>query len=146
MENTCWVKGLESIGTASVVAHIAHAIESTESDHLDLGCHESIAYRFIAQQIRAEVFLVVVGQHRDDDGIAAHFVLNLQRTEYIGTRRNTHPESGVVRQLARHQDGIAIIHADDAIELAQIHDGRNKFVGNSLDAMMSHAMSRRERR
>ena len=46
--------------------------------------------------------------------------LHHQRADEIGPRRDAHGQA-VMHQLLRHQDGIAVVHRNHAIEFLEIH-------------------------
>jgi len=126
-------------------AHGADAREGAEADEFDVRREVGGADGFLAEQVRAEVLLVAVREHRDDRGARAERVLHLERPEEVCARRDADGEA-MVRELLRHQDRVAVAHRHDAVERVELDDRRDELVRDPLNPVLTHLVARRHRR
>ena len=106
------------------------------------GLRKSGLDRLLAEQVRAQVLLIVVGQDRDHDRIRPELVLDHQGAQDVRPGRDAdgHPDLG--GQLLGHDDGIAVVDRDDRVELGQVDDGRDELVADALDAVLADLVPR----
>ena len=105
-----------------------------------------MSYRLLPQQISAQVFLVAISKNRHHDCVFFQFVLHFQRGDEVRARRDTNRKPEIRGEFLRHQDRIAIVNGNDMVQLIQMHYSRDEFVRDTLDAMLAHFMTCRERR
>ncbi len=115
-------------------------------DEFDLSRKMGGSRAFRPEEVRAEVFLVIVREDGDDDGVRTEFVLSLHGADEVAPGGDPHPQPHLRRHLLRGDDGIAVTHADDRIQEPQVDDGGNEFVGDALDAVFPDFVARRQRR
>ena len=107
------------------------------------GARNPVLHRLVAQQVGAQVLLVVVGEDRDDDGVRAQLVLHLQRAEEVGAGRDAHAEAELPRPASapsgsRRRRRRSTTSSSDV----EIDDRRDELVGDALDAVLARPCGR----
>src|ERR1035437_5192386 len=85
-----------------VDAEVAHAIHRPESEELDTRRPVSRLDGFLTQQVRAQVLLVRVAEHRGHHGVLAEGVLRQHRREEVAAAGDADPEPELAGEFLRH--------------------------------------------
>ena len=107
--------------------------QRAETQQLRVRRQVAVAHRFVREQPRAQVLLVRVREHRHDDGVPGHVILDRERGHEIRAGRDTDAEAQVAGQHLRHHDRIAVVNGHDRIQLAEPDHRRNELVRDALD-------------
>ena len=107
-------RGYSERHASRIAAGLADALEGAEAEQLDPRRKEAGLHRLVPQQVGAQVLLVVVGEDRDDHGVAAQ-----RRSGPCSAPRKLAPggdadaEAELGGELLGHEDGVAVVHGDD---------------------------------
>ena len=93
-----------------VETHGADPGEGSEADEFDVRREVGGADGFLTEEVRAEVLLVAVREHRDDRGARAERVLHLERPEEVCARRDADGEAMVRELLPEMRDALFAGH------------------------------------
>jgi hypothetical protein len=131
-------------GSVYVFAEVAVTLKGFEAEEFDRGSEVTVPGRFLAQEIGGQVFLIVIGEDGDHNGVRTKLLLHFYGSQKVAARGNTNGKAQICGQLLSHQDRIAVRDANDFVQGRKMHDGRDELVGYSLDAVRAHFAACRE--